>query len=676
MATTADEALPEGRPAKAKPIKPKLGSDDLLMRAFMVMIALYLVVALALPLYAMLSKSFSTFRFDLTAYEFQVSDEQGKFTAPPVSAAVLNDQLQAVPAAALATSGDGRLPATSFFPDFSFRSTVMYRIRATTDDASYLIGSERFAGSRWQEVDSNTFRRVMLRPVRDFGLANYVTYFSTPSLFRSVENSIIISAVSTVITVLLAFGFAYALNRSCMPFKGVFRLIAMAPILVPSLLPGIALVYLFGNQGMLKAFLLGESIYGPIGIVIGSVFFTFPHAMIIITTALSISDARLYEAAECLKASRWKIFWTVTVPGARYGLISAAFVVFNLVITDFGLPKVIGGQFNMLAVDIYKQVIGQQNFEMGAVVSVVLLFPAAIAFTVDRIVQKRQVATLSARSVPYQPKPKPRFDALAFAYCGLVAIFIVGLLGVCQFAALIKFWPYDLSLSLKNYAFDLMDGGGWDSYYNSIQMALLTAVFGTLVVFIGAYMVEKTRGFESGRSLFQLLAMLPMAIPGMVLGLAYIFFFNDPRNPLNALYGTMAILVVCTVTHFYTVSHLTAMTALKQMDREFESVAASLKQPFHKLFRVVTVPVCLPTILDISIYLFVNAMTTVSAVVFLYSPTTTLASVAVLNMDDAGDVAPAAAMGMMIFYTNAGARILHLIVSKGVLRRTQAWRFR
>src|SRR3546814_2947107 len=88
--------------------------------------------------------------------------------------------------------------------------------------------------------------------------------------------------------------------------------------------------------------------------------------------------------------------------------------------------------------------------------------------------------------------------------------------------------------------------------------------------------------------------MLPMAIPGMVLGLAYIFFFNDPRNPLNAIYGTLAILVVCTVTHFYTVSHLTAMTALKQMDREFESVAASLKQPFYRLFRVVTVPVCLP----------------------------------------------------------------------------------
>ncbi|MCF6234688.1 MAG: putative 2-aminoethylphosphonate ABC transporter permease subunit, partial [Rhodobacteraceae bacterium] len=429
-----------------------------------------------------------------------------------------------------------------------------------------------------------------------------------------------------------------------------------------------------GNQGMLKEFLLGNSIYGPIGIVIGSVFFTFPHAMIIISTALSISDARLYEAAVSLKASRWKTFWTVTIPGARYGLFSASFVVFNLVITDFGLPKVIGGQFNMLAVDIYKQVIGQQNFEMGAVVSVVLLVPAILAFAIDRQVQKKQVALLSSRSVVFEPRVNRIFDRIFLVYAAFVSIFLGGIIAVCQYAALVKFWPYDLSLSLKNYNFDLMDGGGWGAYQNSLILAILTAVIGTVVVFLGAYMVEKTKGFEKGRAAFQMLAMLPMAVPGMVLGLAYIFFFNNPANPLNFIYGTMIILVISTVTHFYTVSHLTAVTALKQMDVEFESVSSSLKQPFHKLFRQVTVPVSMPAILNISIYLFVNAMTTVSAVVFLYSTDTRLASVAVLNMDDAGDIAPAAAMGMMIFYTNAAARAIHALASRRILRRSQAWR--
>ena len=164
--------------------------------------------------------------------------------------------------------------------------------------------------------------------------------------------------------------------RTCLPFRGVFATVAQIPILAPSLLPAISLVYLFGNQGIFKAWLLGYSIYGPIGIVAGEVFWTFPHALIIITTALAISDARLYEAAAALKASPWRTFWTVTVPGARYGLISAVFVVFTLVITDFGVPKVIGGQFNVLATDIYKQVVGQQNFPMGAVIGLVLLAPA------------------------------------------------------------------------------------------------------------------------------------------------------------------------------------------------------------------------------------------------------------------------------------------------------------
>ncbi|MFD1159067.1 putative 2-aminoethylphosphonate ABC transporter permease subunit [Roseovarius aestuarii] len=671
MTDLSADKLPAG-PA----IKGKLSRDDIIMRLGMVVIALYLIATLVFPLWAMLSKSFSTFQFDLGAYELQISDEQGKYSGNIVTPAQLNAELLVLGEADLIAGSDSRMGLTQFFPDFSFRSPVMYQIRNTTETGRFLVGSELKTGTDWLELDSNTFRRVQMRPVKATGLGNFVSYFSTPALFNSIKNSLLIAVISTVVTVTLAFWFAYALNRSCMRFKGFFRLVAMAPILVPSLLPGIALVYLFGNQGMIKELLFGASIYGPIGIVIGSVFFTFPHAFIIISTALAISDARLYEAAASLRSTPWRTFWTVTIPGARYGLISATFVVFNLVITDFGLPKVIGGQFNVLAVDIYKQVIGQQNFEMGAVVSVVLVIPAIFAFAIDRLVQSKQVALLSARSVPYQPKPHRSADRFFLVYCLLVALFIVGTLGICQFAALIKFWPYDLSFSLTNYDFDRMDGGGWGSYYNSIKLGLFTAVAGTCVVFFGAYLVEKSNGFKTGRALFQMFAMLPMAIPGMVLGLAYIFFFNNPANPLNFIYGTMAILVICTVTHFYTVSHLTAVTALKQMDREFESVSSSLKQPTLKLFRRVTVPVCLPAILDISIYLFVNAMTTVSAVVFLYSPKTSLASIAVLNMDDAGDIAPAAAMGMMIFYTNAAARIIHLLVSRGVLQRTQAWRAR
>jgi iron(III) transport system permease protein len=506
------------------------------------------------------------------------------------------------------------------------------------------------------------------------GFENYQSYFENSSLVYSIYNSLFISIVTMVITISLAFVFAYALTKSRMAGKGVFRSIAMIPILVPSLLSGISLIYLFGKQGIFRELLMGYEIYGPIGIIIAEVFYTFPHALLIIVTALSIGDARLYEAAKVLRSKSIRTFFTVTLPSAKYGVISAAFVVFTLVITDFGIPKVIGGNYNVLAVDVYKQVIGQQNFEMGAVVSMVLVFPALIAFAVDRIVQRKQVAILTSRSVVHEPNESKTFDRVMFGYCSAISVLILTILGMCFYASLVTFWPYNLTLSLKNYQFDLMDGGGWDSYYNSIRMACYTAFFGTIVVFAGAYFVEKSRGLKTGRSILHLLSMMPMAIPGLVLGLAYIFFFNHPDNPLNFLYGTMAILVICTITHFYTVSHLTALTSLKQIDNEFEHVSSSLKQPFYKTLFRVTVPISLPAIFEIGIYFFVNAMTTVSAVVFLYSSKTTLASVAVLNMDDAGDIAPAAAMGMMIFYTNAAVRIVYVIITKKILVRFQNWR--
>jgi iron(III) transport system permease protein len=508
------------------------------------------------------------------------------------------------------------------------------------------------------------------------GLANFMQYFSNPALTASIANSVWIALVSTVICVLLSFVFAYGLTRTCMAGRGVFKLISQIPLLAPSLLPAISLVYLFGNQGIAKELLAGASIYGPIGIVIGEVFWTFPHALIIMTTALSTSDARLYEAAEALKASAWRTFWTVTIPGARYGLISATFVVFTLVITDFGVPKVIGGQYNVLATDVYKQVIGQQNFRMGAVVGLLLLLPAVFSFVVDQYVQRRQSAALSARAVPYQPRPNLAIDTALFIACALIAAAVLVIIGMAFFASLATLWPYNLTPSFKNYDFNNVDGGGWESFFNSLRMAGLTAVLGTAIVFMGAYLVEKTKGFLTGRFVFQLLALLPLAVPGIVLGLGYIFFFNSPSNPLSFIYGTMAILVVCSIGHFYSVAHLTAVTALKQIDQEIETVSASLRVPFYRTFLLVTLPVCLPAVLDIGMYLFVNALTTVSAVVFLYSPQTTLASIAVLNMDDAGDVAPAAAMAMTIFFAATLVRAIYTLLVGGMLTRTQAWRRR
>jgi iron(III) transport system permease protein len=506
------------------------------------------------------------------------------------------------------------------------------------------------------------------------GLANFRAYFRSPALSRSIVNSLQVAGLSAALCVLLAFAYAYGLTRTCMPLRGPFRVVAQLPLLAPSLLPAIGLVYLFGNQGLARGALLGASIYGRIGVIAGEVFWTFPHALIIVTTALSISDARLHEAATSLGASPWRIFWTVTLPAARYGLVSAFVVVFTLVITDFGVPKVIGGQLNVMATDVYKQVVGQQNFQMGAVVAMLLLAPALAAFVADRVLQRRQAALLSSQTVPYRPTPSPLVDGAFLAVCSAIALALLAIVGTAAFASLARLWPYDLTPSLRSYHFDDMDGGGWLSFWNSLRMAAATAAVGTVVVFTGAWLVERTRRFELVRGLVHLLALLPLAVPGLVLGLGYVFFFNAPRNPLHVTYGTMAILVMSTIAHFYSVAHLTGVTALKQVDPEVETVSASLRVALPRTFLRVTVPLCLPAILEIASYLFLNAMTTVSAVVFLYSPRTTLAAVAVLNMDDAGDVAPAAAMATLILVTSAGVRVLYALVTRGHLARAMRWR--
>ena len=508
------------------------------------------------------------------------------------------------------------------------------------------------------------------------GFANFVTYFSTPTLFYSIFNSLWVALLATAIVIPLAFGYAYALTRSCMAVKGIFYAIALLPLFAPSLLSAISLIYLFGNQGILKNLLLGASIYGALGIVIAQIFYCFPHALIILVTALALADARLYEVAEALGTRRFRIFRTVTLPGAKYGLVNAAFVVFTLVITDFGIAKVIGGQFNVLATDAYKQVVGQQNFSMGAVVGMILLVPAILAFVIDRLVQRRQVALLSARAVPLQPNPSGLRDWLFTVYTVVIAVLIVGILGTAVWASFITYWPYNLTLTLKNYDFGTFDAHAWEPYFNSLKMAALAAIFGTAIVFTGAYLIEKTKAASVGRALAHLLAMLPVAVPGLVLGLGYVFFVNAPWNPLNIFYGTMTVLVVNCIAHFYTVAHITALTALKQIDPEFESVSESLKVSIWRTFRRVTVPICMPAILDIAIYMFVNALTTVSAVIFLYAPDTKPASVAIVHMDEAGVTAGAAAMATLILFTALGTKLLHLALNRFVLARAQAWRSR
>jgi iron(III) transport system permease protein len=503
------------------------------------------------------------------------------------------------------------------------------------------------------------------------GLAAAAELFGSANFRWLLGNSLTSALTVALIVVPLAYAFAYALQRTCIPGKRLWRGISLLPLLAPSMLPGIALIYWFGNQGVLRDWVPGP-VYGFWGIVLGQAIYTFPHALMVLLSTLALADARLFDAASSMGASPWRAFRSITWPGSRQGVFAACCLVFTLCITDFGVPVVVGGDYQVLALEAYKAVLGQQQFGRGALIGLFLLLPALLSFAVDVWLRRRQRDAMSGRAQVHHPRPDRARDAGFLLLAILICMLLLGVFGMAVYSSLVKFWPYDLSLSLHNYAFSDLPGG-WLAYRNSLLLACGCALFGSVLIFTGSYLLEKTRQSPLTRVL-RLLCFIPMAVPGLVLGLGYVFFFNLPGNPLHGLYGSLALLVICTVAHFLTTAHMTAAAALRQLDSEFEAAALSLKVPLFRHFLRVTLPICLPALLDIVRYLFVSAMTTVSAVIFLYSPDSLLASVAVLNMDDAGNVGGAAAMSTLILLTSAGVSLLLAWASRGALRRSQAWR--
>jgi len=493
-----------------------------------------------------------------------------------------------------------------------------------------------------------------------WGFGNYARYFADPSFVAVIGNSVAVSAAATVATIVIAYVFAYALHRSAMPYKGLWRLIVMLPLFAPSLVQGLGFQLLLGRNGLVnRTFGTGFDIYGFWGIFLSNTLYALPQAILMLSAALAVADARLYESARMLGGSSWRIFWTVTLPATRYGLMSAIFVVFTIVITDFGNPMVIGGDYGVLATEIYNQVSGQANFNLGAVIGMVLLLPAAIAVIVERWVSRRQTATITAGSVPLTIAPSRGFDAIMLGFVVLVCLGVIAVVGIVVFASFVRLWPYDMSLTLLNYDVDVQ--GGYAPLWTSIWMSLLAAIVGVAVVTVAAYVVEKLA--NSFTRFLYFLSILPAAVPGMVLGLGYIFAFNDPANPIYLIYGTIVMLAVNTVYHYHAQAFLIATTSLKQISATFDEASTMLGGSFVMTMRKITLPIVWPALISLGVFFFMRAMVTLAAVIFLVSPDNNLAAVSILLLDDSGETNQAAAFSTLIMLVVIGVLLLfHLLL--------------
>ncbi len=473
----------------------------------------------------------------------------------------------------------------------------------------------------------------------NFTLANFQKYFTTSYTLNALWHSLYVSIATTIIVTVVIFFYAYAMTRTTITGKTFFRNAIMMPLVAPSIVQALALIYLFGRNGLITAHLLKTdwNIYGATGIIISEVLYCLPHAFVILYTTLSAVDIRLDEAAESLGATPFKVFTRITVPSAKYGIFSAAALTFNLTITDFGNPVVIGADYNVLATEIYAQVTNLYRFDLGATISIILLVPSIMAFMLNYYISRKTFSMISGAARPVIP-PSRKFKKTAFTiYCYLITFSIILVFATVIIGSFVKIWPYDWSLTLKHYRFPSI--GGYSAIWTSVWVSLIVGISGAFITLVAGYVMETRKPFfKQG---IYLLSVMPAAIPGLVMGLGYILAFN---KPYYIFYGTPWIIVINIVICNFTLGILSSISNLRNIDPSIEEAATSLGGDTLRTFFKIIFPLSRVAFFQNFVYFFMRSMTTISAVIFLVSATVHLAAIEIIMLDNDGWTASANAM--------------------------------
>ena len=477
-----------------------------------------------------------------------------------------------------------------------------------------------------------------------------------------LTNSLVTALAATAISVTLSFGLAWLLNRSNIRFKSIFVVLFTLPMLIPSICHGMGLVLLLGDNGLLtRIFGLGSSLYGYPGIILGSVLYSFPVAFLMFQDSFQYEDYTVYEAAQTLGLSRWRQFCKITLPSMGRTIISTILAVFTLVFTDYGVPLMTGGTVMTLPVYMYREVIGMMNFSGGAVVGVILLLPAAAAFLMD-LRKSNTGPAVGTVPTPYRIENNRFRDILIYGVFALVLVCLC--LPVFAFVLLgfVKQYPIDLSFSLDTVK-KLLSGGIGIYFVNSLAIALLTALFGTVASYFAAYATARSKRTLPNK-LLHFTSMLPLALPGVVLGLSYVLTFRGA-----AFYRSIFILVLVNIIHFFSSPYLLAYNSLSKLNPNLEDVAQSLGISRMRTLLRVYIPSTRATIVEMYSYFFVNAMITISAVSFLVSFRTMPLSLMIPQLESQSFIEGTALISLLILGVNLAEKGIAFFVKRRILRQ-------
>ena len=502
--------------------------------------------------------------------------------------------------------------------------------------------------------------------ITNFTLANFHKYFTTSYTVNALWHSLYVSTATTIIVTVVVFFFAYAMTRTTISGKTFFRNVIMMPLVAPSIIQALALIYLFGRNGLITAHLLQTdwNIYGSTGIIVSEVLYCLPHAFVILFTTLSAVDIRLDEAAESLGATPFKVFTRITLPSAKYGILSSAALTFNLTITDFGNPVVIGANYNVLATEIYAQVTNMYRFDLGATISIILLVPSLMAFIFNYYISRKTFAMISGAAKPVIPPSRSLKKISYTIYCSLVSFSIIIIFATVVIGSFVKTWPYDWTLTFAHYSFPSI--GGYSALWTSVWVSLFVGFGGSFITLVAGYAMETRKPFF--KQFIYLLSVMPAAIPGLVMGLGYILAFN---KPYYFFYGTPWIIVINVIICNFTLGILSSISNLRNIDPSIEEASISLGGDTIKTFFKIIFPLSRVAFFQNFVYFFMRSMTTISAVIFLVSATVHLAAIEIIMLDNDGWTASANAMCTCIIVIVLIMLGILQIVSKKTGRRQE-----
>ena len=500
------------------------------------------------------------------------------------------------------------------------------------------------------------------------GLDNYISAFTKPQFAGTIWGSLSVAFGAATLATLLGLIISLTVFKTSLPWRRLFSVAAVMPMIIPGFVSALAYIFLFGRNGLLtyQLFNITWDVYSWKSVLFIQTLDFITIAFLLISAVLIGVDRRVEDAARNLGASEWQVLRTVTLPLIRPGIYGAFLLAFLRSMADFGTPLILGGKFDTLASASYTQLIGTYNMEMASTLNAILLVFSLVVFWCYLRTQsassrvRAQVEGGGRKDINLREPVKALLWLVCMLFTGLIFMLLISVF----LAAFTRHLGADFSFTLEHFL--IVPQRGWNSIMNTIIFATVTSLVVSLMGLAIAYLV--TRIQFRGRNLVDLLTTLPFAIPGTLMGVGYVLAFN--RAPL-LLTGTWAIVIAVTVIRELPLGLRSGVSVLTQQDRSIEDASASLGASRILTFFRIIMPLSRPALIVSALYAFVATVQTVGAIIFVINPSNKVLSVDVFEAIYRGDIGDAAALSMvMLLLAALGVLAIFAISQRGL---AQAW---